>query len=85
LYLGLTVVAVAALNGSAVLRAYLLLFTGKRHVSTVSLSSSPWERVAVLTLAALILGGGIIPQFGVAVQYLAAKEILKDRIAEDDE
>ena len=31
------VVAAAALNGIAVVRAYFLLFTGARHVSTVSL------------------------------------------------
>jgi NADH-quinone oxidoreductase subunit M len=79
LYVGLIVIAVAALNGSAVLRAYFLLFTGKRHVSSVSLSTTPWERIAVLTLAALILLGGLFPQPGVATQYLAAESILKDR------
>jgi NADH-quinone oxidoreductase subunit M len=35
LYIGIAVVAAAALNGIAVLRAYLLLFTGARHASTI--------------------------------------------------
>jgi hypothetical protein len=35
--------------------------------------------VAVLTLAALILGGGIIPQPGVLSRYQAAVEILQER------
>ena len=33
-YVGIVVVAAAALNGIAVMRAYFLLFTGARHVST---------------------------------------------------
>ena len=49
-------VVAAALNGIAVVRAYFLLFTGARHVSTVSLAATTRERFAVLTLAALILG-----------------------------
>jgi NADH-quinone oxidoreductase subunit M len=80
--LGMAVVAAAALNGIAVVRAYFLLFTGKRHASTVSLRVGTRERVAVLTLAGLILGGGLFPQPGVSSRYEAAEEILKDREAE---
>src|SRR5207248_2400475 len=57
LWVGLAVIAAGALNGIAVVRAYLLLFTGARHTSTVSLGIGVRERVAVLTLSALILGG----------------------------
>src|SRR5262245_2013151 len=59
---GLVVVAASALNGIAVVRAYFQLFTGARHVSTVALGIGTRERIAVLALAALILGGGLLPQ-----------------------
>jgi NADH-quinone oxidoreductase subunit M len=77
--IGVAVVAAAALNGIAVVRAYFLLFTGTRHVSSVSLALGLRERCAVLTLAALILGGGFLPQPGVMTRYRAAEEILASR------
>jgi NADH-quinone oxidoreductase subunit M len=73
------VLAATALNGIAVVRAYLLLFTGARHVSAVSLEIGVRERIAVLTLAALILGGGLFPQPGVSSRYEAAEQILERR------
>lgn len=76
---GVAVVAAAALNGIAVVRAYLLLFTGARHVSAVSLEIGTRERLAVLTLAGLILGGGLFPQPGVTSRHLAAERILELR------
>jgi NADH-quinone oxidoreductase subunit M len=79
LYAGLAVIAAAALNGIAVVRAYFLLFTGARHVSTVSLGIGPRERAAVLTLAAVVLGGGLLPQPGVSTRQRAAEEILEGR------
>jgi NADH-quinone oxidoreductase subunit M len=78
-YIGIAVVATAALNGIAVVRAYFFLFTGARHVSSVSLRIGLRERIAVLTLSALILGGGIFPQLGVSSRQRAAEEILQDR------
>src|SRR5262249_52804765 len=63
----------------AIVRAYFLLFTGGRHVSTVSLGITPRERFAVLTLAALILGGGLYPQPGVVSRHKAAEAILRER------
>jgi NADH-quinone oxidoreductase subunit M len=78
-YAGIIVIAAAALNGIAVMRAYFLLFTGARHVSTISLRISVRERVAVLSLSALILGGGIFPQPGVATRRRAADLILRER------
>jgi NADH-quinone oxidoreductase subunit M len=78
-YIAIGVVAAAALNGIAVVRAYLLLFTGTRHVSTVSLGIGSRERIAVLTFAALVLGGGLYPQPGVETRFRAAQEILRAR------
>ena len=73
------VLTATALNGIAVVRAYLLLFTGARHVSAVSLEIGLRERIALLTLAALILGGGLFPQPGVSSRYQAAEQILDRR------
>jgi NADH-quinone oxidoreductase subunit M len=78
---GIAVVVAAALNGIAVVRAYFYLFTGMRHVSTVSLNITVRERLAVLTLAALILGVGIHPQPNIESRHRAAEVILKDRKA----
>ena len=74
---GVAVVAATALNGIAVVRAYLLLFTGARHMSSVSLEIGMRERLAVLTFAALILGGGLFPQWGVESRRLAVERVLQ--------
>lgn len=79
LFVGLAVVAAAALNGIAVVRAYFLLFTGRRHTTGVSLSITRRERFAVLTLAALLIGGGLVPQFLVGSRYRAAAQLLNGR------
>jgi NADH-quinone oxidoreductase subunit M len=76
---GLAVILAAAVNGIVIVRAYFRLFTGGRHVSAVSLAITPRERVVVLTLAAVILGGGLVPQPGVATRHVAAEGILKAR------
>jgi NADH-quinone oxidoreductase subunit M len=67
------------LSAIAVVRAYLALFTGARHFSTVSLGISRRERLAVLTLATLVLVGGLFPQPGVASRHQGASEILAAR------
>ena len=79
--IGLAVIAAAALNGIAIVRAYLLLCTGARHTSTVSLRLGFRERVAVLTLALLILGGGFFPQAGIASRQRAAEALLEERMS----
>ncbi|HWG41226.1 MAG TPA: proton-conducting transporter membrane subunit [Gemmataceae bacterium] len=79
LFVGLAVIAAAALNSIAIVRVYLLLFTGARHTSTVLLEITLRERIVVLTLAALILGGGLFPQPGVSSRRRAADEILEER------
>ena len=69
----------AALNGIAVVQAYFKLFTGTQHQSTVSLRLGQHERFAVLTLAAFIVLGGLLPHSGVASRYRAAHELLQHR------
>jgi NADH-quinone oxidoreductase subunit M len=83
-WVGLAVAGAAAVNGIAVVRVYFLLFTGKRHASTVSLLLRPREWFAVLTLVALIVGGGLFPQPGVASRYSAALLILSGRGPENE-
>jgi NADH-quinone oxidoreductase subunit M len=76
-YIGAAVIVAATLNGIAIVRAYFLIFTGKRHSTTISLSMRLRERIAILTLVALILGGGLWPQPGVVLRHLAARELLE--------
>ncbi len=78
-HVGPLIVIAATFNGIAIMRAYFLLFTGTRYRSSVSLQISGRERVAVLTLAALILGGGLIPQPGVSTAFHAASALLRER------
>jgi NADH-quinone oxidoreductase subunit M len=78
-YVGIAVVLAAALNGIAVLQAYFRLFTGTRHVSSVPLKIGMRERIAVLTMAGLVLGGGLFPQPGITSRHHAATSILQSR------
>lgn len=78
-YVGTTVVLAAALNGIAVIYAYFRIFTGARHHATLPLFSRVPERIAVLTLTVLLIGGGLLPQPGVTSRYEAAMEIAKSR------
>jgi NADH-quinone oxidoreductase subunit M len=77
--IGMAVVVAAALNGIAILHAYFRIFTGRRHAATFSLRARPSEKIAVLILSALIVGGGIYPQWGVASRYHAAIELIRHR------
>jgi hypothetical protein len=45
----------------------------------VSLRITPGEKFAVLTLAALLLGGGLVPQLHIESRNRAAEEVLRDR------
>lgn len=80
-FVGLTVALAAALNGVAILQAYFRVFTGRRFTALISLRSRLPERMAVLTLALLILGGGLFPQPGLSSRYHAAMELIKARRA----
>jgi NADH-quinone oxidoreductase subunit M len=76
---GVGLAVAAGLNGIAIVRAYLALFTGARHASPVPLGITARERFAVLALAAAVLGGGLVPQPGVASFRAAAEEVLTAR------
>ncbi len=78
-FVGIAIVVAAALNGLAVLHAYFRIFTGSRHVASIDLRIRVPERVAVLVLSALLLGGGLYPQPGVAGRYNAAAQLVKER------
>jgi NADH-quinone oxidoreductase subunit M len=78
-FIGVAVVVATALNGIAVVQAYFKLFTGTRYISTVSLAVGWRERIAVLSLSLLILGGGLYPQPGVESRHHAATQILRQR------
>jgi NADH-quinone oxidoreductase subunit M len=79
--LGLVVVAVGALTGIAVLQAYFRVFTGKRYAASITLRSGWQERLGVVTLTALILGGGLMPQPGLVSRRAAAAQIIQARRA----
>lgn len=77
--IGMAVVVAAALNGIAVVHAYFRVFTGTRHVASISLQARLSERITVLVLTALIVGGGLFPQPGVSSRYHAAKALIEHR------
>lgn len=80
-FIGMAVVLASALNGIAILHAYFRIFTGRRHMASFSLKARPSEKLAVLILTALIVGGGLYPQWGVASRYHAAVELIRQRNA----
>lgn len=82
-FMGLAVVATAALNGIAVLRAYFALFTGARCAPNVLLGITTRERVAVLALTALILTGGFFPQPYIASWQSVASAVRDSRNADN--
>ncbi len=73
---GLGVIVATALNGIAIMRAYLLLFTGARHAPGVGTGMTVRERGAVFALAVLIFGGGLFPQPYIASRHRAAEAAL---------
>lgn len=75
--IGLVIVVAAALNGIAVVKAYFYVFKGTRHTASVSLGCRPVERITVLIIVLLIIGGGIAPQIGVLSRYHAASAFLE--------
>lgn len=76
---GFAVVAAAAMNGVAVVKAYFHVFTGTRHSSTVKMDCRPAERITILVVVVLIIGGGLVPQPGVQSRYHAARALLEHR------
>ena len=55
------------------------VFTGTRHVASISLGTRPAERFAVVSLTLLILGSGIWPGLAVKSRYHAAETLRKAR------
>jgi NADH-quinone oxidoreductase subunit M len=78
-YTGVAVIIAAALNSISIVKMYFRIFTGKRHVTSISLGIGNRERLAVLALAALVLIGGLIPQPGVQSRFDAANVLLQER------
>ena len=76
---GTAIVIAAALNGLAVLQAYFRVFTGTRHFASIDLAIRMPERIAVLILTVLILGGGLYPQPGVSSRYKAVEKLVAER------
>jgi NADH-quinone oxidoreductase subunit M len=80
---GLSLVLASALNGISILRAWFRIFTGLPLRASVSLRSQLPERIAVILLSLLILGGGLWPQPGVASRHHAAKALMDLRHGTD--
>jgi NADH-quinone oxidoreductase subunit M len=76
---GTALVFAAALNGISIVNAYFRVFTGVRHVTTVTLRASSRERFGVVVLSLLILGGGLWPQPGIHSRHHAAAALLELR------
>lgn len=81
--IGVAVAVATAMNGLSVLKAYFRVFTGARRSATIDLQIRPQERLAVLVLTLLILGGGLFPQPGVSSRYRAAEELMARQAAND--
>ncbi len=76
---GLAVVVATALNGIAIVNAYFRVFTGTRYPTSISMGCRTAERITILIVVILIIGGGLIPQPGVASRYHAATELIRHR------
>jgi NADH-quinone oxidoreductase subunit M len=76
---GAIIVLATAINGVALLRAYFRIFTGTRHVATVSIAARPSERLVAVTLSLLILGVGMWPSAAIHSRYHAAETLLRIR------
>ena len=78
---GMSVVVVMALNGIAVVRAYLALFAGKRHAVWLPETPNRRERIGVYAFTALLVLLGLYPQPVILSRYHAAAELLAQRDA----
>ncbi len=77
-HVGIAVVVALALNGIAIVKVYMRIFTGRRVTPGVSLAGHWSERWGLVALGLLIIGGGIFPQPGIASRYHAAGEIFRE-------
>lgn len=81
---GFAVVLAAALNSVAVVKAYFRVFTGPQRDTSIPMGCRPAERVTILVMVLLILGGGLLPQPGVQSRYHAARALLDHRHPEPE-
>lgn len=77
--IGLIILLATALNGIAVFQVFLRVFTGVKRDTSVSIGSQPSERIAILIMSILILGGGLIPQPAIASRFLAAEHLFEQQ------
>ncbi|MEW4486550.1 proton-conducting transporter membrane subunit [Thalassoglobus sp. JC818] len=78
-FIGFIVVLAMTLNGIAALNAYFRIFTGTHHQSSVSMGCRLTERIIIVVLSLMMIGGGLIPQPGINSRYHAAKALLEHR------
>ncbi|MGB7324270.1 MAG: proton-conducting transporter membrane subunit [Rubripirellula sp.] len=76
---GTMVVIAAAFCGITVMLAYFRIFTGRSNATLIPMHARLSERIAVMVLSVLIIGGGLVPQPGVASRYHAANELSEQR------
>jgi NADH-quinone oxidoreductase subunit M len=76
---GAAVVVASALNGVAIIRSFFQVFAGPAKTTAVSMQLLPREKAVVLSLATLIVLGGIFPQPGVRSRHDAALDLLTHR------
>lgn len=76
---GFAIVLASALNGISILATYFKLFTGTRYTSTISLQSRLQERVAVVCLLLIMIGGGLWPQPFISSRQHAAEHLIQER------
>ena len=60
-YLGFAVLVASMLNGIAVLRTYFVLFCGRLEPGRLTQSLRAREQLGFVTLAALLVAGGLFP------------------------
>jgi len=78
-FVGSIVVLAGALDSIAIIAAYFRLFTGVRRVTSIPLAMRGAEKVAVFTLAILIIVNGLFPQPSIDSRYEAARYIVDSR------
>ena len=78
-WVGFVVVSCMALNGIGIMRAYFRIFTGVKYESLIPIASMRSERIAILTITLILIGGGLLPQLIVNSRYKAAVKILQHR------
>jgi NADH-quinone oxidoreductase subunit M len=76
---GLILILATALTGIAIFRSYLLIFAGRRKPTSVSIHSQWRERLCVITLSILLVGGGIYPQPAIVSRFEAAEHLFIER------